>query len=134
MRILICVAAMFMLCACCHTEAAMPCPEVVSKQVQISAADSARQQVSDAWVEAENEEIVSTIEKSDPLRWVCDAVRGFVLAKTYDADIHMYAFFRMTISKTGVLFLDGERRSVSVKHMARLLLFYDRVVRAGKRP
>jgi hypothetical protein len=129
-----CVAAAFMLCACCHAETAAPCPEAAFKQAQDNTIDNARQQVSDAWTEAENEEIVFAIEKSDPLRWVYDAVRGLVLAKTFDADIHMYAFSRMTISKTGMLFLDGERRSMSAKHTDRLVLFYDKVMSVVKKP
>lgn len=134
MRILICIAAAFMLGACCHAETAAPGPEVAPKQAQTDTTDRIGQQVSDAWTDAENEEIVSAIERSDPSKWVRDPARRFVLAKTYDADIHMYMFFRMTISEAGLLFLDGNRRDMSAKHTARLVLFYARVMFARGKP
>jgi len=132
MRVLICVAIALILCACCHTKTITPCPEVAFRQVQVDAVDTVRQRVSDAWTEAENEEIVSAIEKSDSLRWMRDVARGFVLVKTYDADIHMYMFFRITIARNGMLFLEGGKRNISAEHMVRLILFYNKVIFTGK--
>jgi len=135
MRILICII-MLILGGCCHTQTKVPCPEIAIKQVQNNISDT-KQQVSDAWTEAENEEIVSAIEKSDSTRWTKDLKRNVLLAEAHDVNVYSHkssshVFFRVTIFSDGILFLDSEERSMSSAHKTRLVLFYDMIVFVGR--
>jgi len=135
MRILIC-ATMLALGGCCHTEAAMPYSEPIPQVVDPSA--KAKQQVNDAWMEAENEEIVSAVEKSDPRQWALDLKRRLALAEKHEIGIYLHknshVFFRMTVFADGALFLDDMEQQMSAEHTRRLSSFYDKIVLAGRQP
>lgn len=135
MRVLIC-AAMLVLGGCCHTEAATPYSEPIPQVADPGA--KAKQQVNDAWMEAENEEIVSAVEKSDPRQWALDSKRHLALAERHEIGIYLqkssHVFFRMTVFADGTLFLDDMERQVSAEHTRRLSSFYDKIVLAGRQP
>lgn len=129
MRLFI-IGLICMLSACCTTQTPI-CPE---QQIITQQTEQDKQKVKEkaAWEYAENEEVVKSIEQSDPQKWVIGFSKEVILGETHDLFITFRfnkVYFRMSIFLDGALYLDGEKREMCEAHKARLAVFFEKVIK-----
>lgn len=115
----------------CYTVSAdqIPCP-----QQEIYKPTESEKQKDDekaSWEYAENDELVTAIEQSDPQKWILGVSKNVILGEKYELMFNLKfnkIYFRMSIFSDGSLYLDGGKKEVALAHRNRLIAFYNKVV------
>lgn len=130
MRKIILLLFTFLLSSCCVSKPQTTCPQTQEMreptELEIQKAEERA-----AWEYAENEDLISAIEKSDPQKWMIGISKKIILAERYDIITNFRynkVFFKMSIFSSGVLYLDNEKCNIGGHHRERLMIFFDKVL------
>lgn len=114
----------------CYTAAKDQIPCLQQEAYKLTESEKQKDDEKTSWEYAENDELVTAIEQSDPQKWILGVSKNVILGERYELMFNLKfnkIYFRMSIFSDGSLYLDGGKKEVSLPHRNRLIVFYNRV-------